>query len=69
MRDVVRSGPRLLAKRSRIQRLRARADAELLISGPIYMGPDRLNKPLSRYAMRALSWVFAGYWALARRLV
>lgn len=56
-------------RRRRIQRLRRRADREVLRGGPLPLAPGLLRSRPAAAAVAALSRLVAWYWSLARRLV
>src|SRR5215510_13965365 len=69
LRDTLRNLPALRAKRSKVQRLRARLDADLLVSGPIYIRESFVQKAYLKLSMGVLNRVFEGYWKLCRRFI
>jgi GT2 family glycosyltransferase len=69
MTDVVASLPRLLTNRSRVQNLRASADRDLLMGGPIYIRGSLVARKSLQLGMNLLNQVFEGYWKVARKLI
>jgi GT2 family glycosyltransferase len=69
LQDTLRSLRALRAKRARVQGLRARRDADLLVGGPIYIRESFVQKAYLKHGMALLNSVFEGYWRLCRRFV
>jgi GT2 family glycosyltransferase len=69
MAATIRNFPRLVSKRSKLQRLRVRPDADLLIGGRIYIRESFVNKPYLKFGLDVLNRIFAGYWRLCRRFI
>jgi GT2 family glycosyltransferase len=69
VRDIIYKFPQLISKRSKFQKLRLRSDRDLLVSGPIYIRKNFLNKRLFVYGMGLLNQIFDGYWKLVSRFI
>jgi len=69
MRDVVRHVPRLVRKRRALQRSRMIADRELLVSGPLYIRGNLIDKPHLMFGMKLLNRVFAAYWSIVHNFI
>jgi len=69
MWDTVRNLPRLVSKRSKIQKLRAMPDRDLLVAGSIYARQTLVNKKYLKQTMGLLNLIFEGYWKLVRRFI
>jgi GT2 family glycosyltransferase len=69
LQDTLRSLRALRAKRARVQKMRARPDADLLVGGPIYIRDSFVPKAYLKLGMALLNGVFEGYWRLCRRFI
>jgi GT2 family glycosyltransferase len=69
MRDTLHHFHSLRIKRSKVQRLRAKLDGDLLVGGPIYIRGSFVQKPYLRLGMGLLNRLFEGYWMLCRRFI
>jgi GT2 family glycosyltransferase len=69
MREVCRSVPQLLKKRSGVQKSRRVSDKDLLVGGPIYIRGNLVEKSYLRISMVVLNGVFEGYWRLVKNFI
>ena len=62
----IENGRVIAARRRRIQGLRREPDRNLLVGGRLPLAPGVMDSPLERRLIGLLSWIFDGYWSLAR---
>ena len=67
--EVFRHLPRIARKRRATQRGRKQPDGAILTSGPMYLAPALLNRPVLEKGWAAVNRGFDVYWRMVRRFV